>query len=53
LEVDPEFIMCPSVHQLLNEEGLKAINPKITFKRTTAIPRGDSYCEEIIEFKEE
>ena len=53
LEVDPEFIMCPSVDQLMNEEGFKAVNPKLTYKLNTAMPRGDHYCESIIELKEE
>ena len=33
------------------EEGLKAINPKLTFKVTKALPRGDPYCESVIELK--
>jgi len=34
------------------EEGLKAINPKLNFKKTKAMPRGDPYCEFIYELKE-
>jgi len=33
------------------EEGLKAINPKLTFKITKALPRGDPYCELVYELK--
>jgi len=35
------------------EEGLKAINPKFTYKFTKVMPRGGPYCEVVIEFKEE
>lgn len=34
------------------EGGLKAINPKLNFKKTKAMPRGDPYCDFIYEFKE-
>ena len=51
-KVTPEFIVCPSNHQTRAEEGLKAITPKLTYKLIKAMPWGDPYCEEIIEFKE-
>jgi len=35
-----------------SEEGLKAINPKLTFKITKALPCGDPYCELVCELKE-
>lgn len=34
------------------EEGLKAINPKLTCQITKALPRGDPYCEFVYELKE-
>ena len=34
------------------EEGLKAINPKLTITKAEAMPRGDPYCEWVYEFKE-
>ena len=34
-------------------EGFKAINPKITHKLVKSRPRGDPYCEDVYEFKEE
>ena len=52
-EADTELLTCSPAHQANSEEGLKAINPKLTYKLTKAIPWGDSYCEEVIEFKEE
>lgn len=52
-EVDHGLIVCPSSDQLWCEEGLKAVNPKLTYKLTTAMPRGAPYCEYVIEFKEE
>jgi hypothetical protein len=52
-EVDPTFISCGHSHKLYNEEHLKKINPKLTGKLTKAMPFGDPYCEEVIEFKEE
>ena len=52
-EVDPEFRPCGEAHQAMAGEGFKAINPKITYKLTKAIPWGDTCCESVIEFKEE
>jgi hypothetical protein len=52
-EVDPALSTCPTGHQALASEGLKAINPKLTFKLTKAMPRGDPYCEGIIKFNKE
>ncbi len=51
-EVNHGHIVCPTSHQLFAGEGLKAVNPKITYKLTKAIPWGDPYCEEFIEFKD-
>jgi hypothetical protein len=44
-------LACLPAHQANSEDGLKAINPKITYKFTKAIPWGKSYWEEVIEFK--
>jgi hypothetical protein len=52
-EINPERAVCTSPHQGWAEEGLKTINPKIDFKLTKAMPWGDSYCEALIEFKED
>jgi hypothetical protein len=52
-EVDPAFIPCVHGDQAWGDEGLKAVNPKLTYTITKAMPRGDPYCEGIIEFKEE
>jgi hypothetical protein len=53
LEVDPELRPCDGAHEIQNREGLKAVNPKMTFKFTKTMPRGDLYCEEVFEFMEE
>jgi hypothetical protein len=53
LEMNPELIVCDKTDQVWVEGGLNAINPKITFKPTKAMPRGDPYCEGVYEFKEE
>jgi hypothetical protein len=51
-EVDPELRPCDEAHEIQNREGLKAVNPKIAFKLTKAMPRGDPYCEEVFELNE-
>jgi hypothetical protein len=51
-KVKPELSLCEPVHQLMNE-GLTAINPKIIKKLTKSMPRGDPYCEDVYEYKEE
>jgi len=45
--------VCEPGHIGWTEEGLQSINPKLTYTLTKALPWGDPYCEEIIEFKEE
>jgi hypothetical protein len=52
-EIDPGLSICKAAHPIWGDVGLKAINPKFTFKHTKQLPRGDSYCEAIIEFKDE
>jgi hypothetical protein len=52
-EVDPVFIPCARGCQAWCEEGLKLINPKLTYKASKFMPEGDPYCEYIIEFKDE
>ncbi len=52
-EVDPAFIPCGASHKIYAEERIKKINPKLNSKLTKAMPWGDPYCEDIIEFKEE
>jgi len=52
-EANPELIPCDVGHQAWCGEGLKAINPKITYKLTKSMPWGDSFCEDVYEFKEE
>jgi hypothetical protein len=51
-DVDPAIIPCGAGHQLLGSEGLKVVNPKITYKLTKALPWGDPYCEDVYEFKD-
>ncbi len=53
LDIHPELIPCEVGHQAFCEEGLKAINSKVAFTLTKALPKGDSYCEGVYEFKEE
>ncbi len=53
LKIDPALISCDVVHQAWGEAGFKAINSKITRTLTKALPRGDPYCEDVYEFKEE
>ncbi|WP_287588501.1 L-2-amino-thiazoline-4-carboxylic acid hydrolase [Candidatus Borrarchaeum sp.] len=52
-EVNHEVMSCYPVHETWVQGGLKAINPKITHKLTKAMPKGDPYCEDIYEFKDE
>jgi len=52
-EVNPEFRPCDVSHELFVGEGLKALNPKLTYKLTKAMGWGDPYCECVIEFKDE
>ena len=52
-EVNPGLIPCAFTHPPFVDEGLKAVNPKITCKLTKAMPRGDPYCEDVYEFKED
>ena len=56
-EIDLELLACHSsdwsAHQLLTDKGFKAINPKITCKLMKQMSKGDPYCEDVIEFKEE
>lgn len=47
------FRICYPAHNSWAEEGLKAVNPKITFKLDKSMGKGDPYCEALIEFKEE
>jgi hypothetical protein len=51
-EVDPALSTCPAGDQAWNERGIKAINPKLTYKLLKAMPRGDPYCEYVWEFNE-
>ena len=52
-EVDHEVMSCHPVHEAAWKAGLKAINPKLNYKVTKAMPWGDPYCEDFIEFKDE
>ena len=52
LEVPPELRGGCVVCTVWVEEGFKAVNPKVTVKRTTSMASGDPYCEWINEFKE-
>jgi len=52
LEVEPELRGACHVHEPLHIEGFKAINPKLIYKLTKSVARGDPYCEAVIEFKD-
>ena len=52
-DVDPAFIPCDAAHQMACEEGFKTINPKLTGTFIKSRLRGDPYCEDVYEFKEE
>jgi hypothetical protein len=52
-EITPGFRVCGASCPGWGEEGLKAINPNFTYKGTQLLPKGDPYCERIIELKEE
>jgi hypothetical protein len=52
-EVDHEFIPCVVAHKENYEERIDKINPKLAGKLTKAMPWGDPYCENVIEFKDE
>jgi hypothetical protein len=53
LEIAPELRGGCVICTVWVGEGIKAVNPKITVKRTKAMQSGDPYCEFIWEFKEE
>jgi len=50
--IKPEFTLCEPCCAEKFEEGIQKINPKITYKLSKAMPRGDPYCEFLTEFKE-
>ena len=50
-EVKPEFRVCDASHEAMCKAGFSAVNPKIACKLMKAMPRGDSYCEAVYEFK--
>jgi hypothetical protein len=52
-EVDHDIISCYPSHEAAWKEGCKALNTKVSYKLTKAIPQGEPYCEEIYELKEE
>ena len=53
LGVDLTLRGCDSGHVGWMEEGLKELNPKLTYRLTKTLPWGDPICEEVIECKEE
>lgn len=53
LEVVPELRGACAVCTVWAEEGAKAVIPKVTVKRTKAMPWGDPYCEFIWELNED
>ena len=52
-DVDHDIVSCTVPHEAWIKSGLEAINPKITYKLTKAMPRGDPYCEDFFEFQDE
>jgi tyrosyl-tRNA synthetase len=53
LKINPGLKICETTCTVYNKEGLKAVNHKLTYKKTKAMPWGDPYCESVIEFKDE
>jgi hypothetical protein len=53
LEIDHELRGACVVCTVWVGEGAKAVNSKVTTKRTKSMHRGDPYCEYITEFKDE
>jgi hypothetical protein len=49
--VDSKFIPCAEGHEAWGDMGVKAIDPRLSFKMLKAMPRGDPYCEYVYEFK--
>lgn len=47
------FRICNPAHNSWAEEGLKAVNPKISRKLVNSMGKGDPYCEEVISLKDE
>jgi len=52
-KVNPELRACDPACEKFFDGGLKAVNPKLTFKHTKIMPWGYPYCEWLIKFKEE
>ena len=50
--VPPGLVDCSMFSLAWCGEGLKAINPKLEVTVTKALPRGDPYCEFVVELKE-
>jgi hypothetical protein len=53
LEMKPELLGACHIHEPVNDEAIKAINPKLIYKVTKSLASGDPYCEVIIEYKED
>ena len=53
LGVSWEHRACDAGHERSTQVGLKTINPKMIFKLTKALSRGDPYCEGVVEFNSE
>ena len=53
LEVKPELMGACHIHEPVNQEAIKAINPKLIYKVTKSLARGDPYCETVIEFMDD
>ncbi|WP_287585573.1 hypothetical protein [Candidatus Borrarchaeum sp.] len=52
-DVHSEHRACDAADQKHQEEGLKAVSPKLTFKLTKTRQGGYPYCEYVIELKDE
>jgi len=52
LDVNPELRGACNACEVWCEDGLKAINPKISYKLMKTSARGDPYCEAVIELKD-
>jgi len=49
--VKSKYIPCVEGHEAWGDLGVKAINPRLSFKMLKAMPKGDPYCEYVFEFE--
>ena len=52
LEQDPDLMLCDAGCQAWAGEGIKAVDPKLSYTLIKSLAWGDPHCEVIVEFKE-